>query len=94
VLGNFHFGGRTFLSYDKVKTAHSLLIGAKQTKKAIEQGKAQQVLVARDADEHVTRSLIQLCRHYGVPVVYVDSMRELGKACGIDVGAATAVILE
>ncbi|MDR6226968.1 50S ribosomal protein L7ae-like protein [Desmospora profundinema] len=82
------------MSYDKVKTASSLLIGAKQTKKAIEQGKAQQVLVAQDADEHVTRSLIQLCRQHGVPVVYVDSMRELGEACGIEVGAATATILE
>ncbi|PTM54703.1 50S ribosomal protein L7ae-like protein [Desmospora activa] len=82
------------MSYDKVKTASSLMIGAKQTKKAVEQGKVQQVLVAKDADEHVTRSLIQLCRHHGVHVVYVDSMRELGKACGIDVGAATAAILE
>ncbi|PTX58169.1 LSU ribosomal protein L7AE [Melghirimyces profundicolus] len=82
------------MSYEKVKSAKSLWIGAKQTKKAIQQGKAREVLIAADADEHITQSLVQLCRNHGVAVLYVDSMKELGKACGIDVGAATAAILE
>ncbi|MFC4075423.1 50S ribosomal protein L7ae-like protein [Salinithrix halophila] len=81
------------MSYEKVKEARSLLIGAKQTKKAIEQGKTQEVLIARDADERIKQSLTSLCRNHGVALHYVDSMKELGKACGIDVGAATAAIL-
>src|SRR4051812_4254786 len=93
VLGKFHFGGLRQVSYEKVKQAASLMIGAKQTKKAVEQGKAQQVVIARDADEHVTLPVINLCKNKGIAVLYVDSMKELGKACGIEVGAATAAIL-
>ncbi|GGA53636.1 ribosome-associated protein L7Ae-like [Kroppenstedtia guangzhouensis] len=82
------------MSYDKVKKAKSLLIGAKQSKKAIQQGKVREVVIATDADEELKQSLIQICRNHGVAVSYVDSMQGLGKACGIDVGAATAAILE
>lgn len=82
------------MSYDKVNNAKTLLIGAKQTKKAIQQGKALEVVIAADADEQMKQSLVQLCRNHGVAVIHVDSMNELGKACGIDVGAATAAILE
>lgn len=81
------------MSYEKVKAAYNLIIGAKQTKKAIEQGMAQEVVIARDADGRITQSLTDLCRNHGVQVVYVDSMKELGKACGIEVGAATAAII-
>ncbi|SDW89662.1 large subunit ribosomal protein L7A [Marininema mesophilum] len=82
------------MSYDKVKEARTIVIGAKQTKKAIEQGKAEEVLIARDADERLTTALSTLCRNHGIAVVYVDSMKELGRACGIDVGAATAAVLK
>ncbi|GAA5345855.1 LSU ribosomal protein L7AE [Planifilum fimeticola] len=82
------------MSYEKVKEAKSLLIGTKQTKKAIEQGKVQEVVVAQDADQHVISPVISMCRNRGIAVSYVDSMKELGKACGIEVGAATAAILK
>ncbi|SFJ37696.1 50S ribosomal protein L7ae-like protein [Thermoflavimicrobium dichotomicum] len=81
------------MSYEKVKQAKSLTIGTKQTKKAIEQGKAEEVFVAADADPHITDSIVAMCKERGVAVVHVDSMKELGKACGIEVGAATAAIL-
>jgi large subunit ribosomal protein L7A len=35
-----------------------------------------------------------LCAQRGVPVQDVRSMKELGTACGIEVGAATAAILK
>lgn len=81
------------MSYEKVKQAKSLTIGTKQTKKAIEQGKAVEVFVAADADPQVIEPIILLCKQFGVIVHHVDSMKKLGKACGIEVGAATAAIL-
>jgi len=80
--------------YEKVKQATNMVIGTKQTKKAIEQGKAQEVIVAKDADDKVTAPIISMCRDRGIAVVPVDSMRELGKACGIEVGAAAVAILK
>lgn len=69
-------------------------IGTKQTLKMIELGKAIKVYVAQDADEYVISNVISLCETKGIPLIYVNTMCELGKACGIEVGAAAAVIIE
>jgi large subunit ribosomal protein L7A len=81
------------MSYEKVKQAKSITIGTKQTKKAIEQGKAKEVFVASDADQNITNKIISMCHERNIAVVHVESMKKLGKACGIEVGAAAAAIL-
>jgi large subunit ribosomal protein L7A len=81
------------MSYEKVSQARKLCIGTKQTMKMIESGKADHVFVAEDADPRITSKVVNLCQKHGVPVTYVDSMKKLGKACGIDVGAAAAASL-
>jgi large subunit ribosomal protein L7A len=82
------------MSYDKVKQAKQVTIGTKQTTKVIEQGKASEVFVAKDADPRITNKIVSLCKKAEVQVVYVDSMHSLGKACGIEVGAAVAAIMK
>ena len=42
------------MSYDKVKQAKNISIGTKQTTKMVEQGKAVEVYVAKDADPRLT----------------------------------------
>jgi len=78
------------MSYERVKQAKKLSVGTKQTTKMVELGKAQEVFVAKDADPKLTAKIVNLCKKMGVKVTYVDSMRQLGKACGIEVGAAMA----
>ncbi|HHY61469.1 MAG: ribosomal L7Ae/L30e/S12e/Gadd45 family protein [Bacillota bacterium] len=73
--------------------ADSRVIGTKQTVRALERGCVSAVYIASDAEEHVIRDVKALCVRNGVPIIMVDSMEELGKACGIDVGAASAAIL-
>ncbi|NGQ97176.1 50S ribosomal protein L7ae-like protein [Brevibacillus sp. SYP-B805] len=80
------------MSYEKVERAKELTIGINQTMKAIESNLVQEVFIAEDADKRLTNKIALLCKEKGVPVIYVDSMRRLGKACGIDVGAAAAAI--
>jgi large subunit ribosomal protein L7A len=81
------------LPYEKVKQADKISIGTKQATKAIELGQAREVFIAKDADPRVTGKVIALCKKMGVQVIYVDSMKLLGKACGIEVGAAIAAVL-
>lgn len=81
------------MSYDRVKQAAKLSIGAKQAKKAVEQGKAAEVFIAKDADPRITIKIVDLCKALGINVTYVDSMSLLGKACGIEVGAAIAAVV-
>jgi len=69
-------------------------VGTKQTFKALEKGLAKKVFIASDAEQHVVKPLVQQCHAKGVPVVTVDSMKDLGKACGIEVGCASAALIE
>lgn len=82
------------MSYDKVKQAEGLSVGIKQTIKALEQGKALEIIVAKDADPRYTTKIVSLSQEKAVDVSYVDSMKKLGKASGIEVGAATVAILK
>lgn len=80
------------MSYEKVKQAKKTVIGTKQTVKAIRGGHVVEILVARDADNRITQSAIQLAEEKGVKIDFVESKIELGKACGLQVGAAVVAI--
>ncbi|GAA4723614.1 50S ribosomal protein L7ae-like protein [Brevibacillus fulvus] len=80
------------MSYEKVERAKELAIGINQTIKAVEHASAEEVFIAEDADKRLTQKVALLSKEKGVPVFYVDSMRRLGKACRIDVGAAAVAI--
>jgi large subunit ribosomal protein L7A len=77
----------------KLKEAPRKTIGTKQTMKALEKDRVSVVFIAQDAEEHVVAGLKELCRQKGIEVVPVATMKELGDACGIEVGAASAAIL-
>lgn len=81
------------MSLDLLKATKKKTVGAKQTAKAIEKGTAQIVFVARNADEGLVRGIVGAATARGVEVIYIDSMTVLGRACGIDVGAASAAII-
>lgn len=69
-------------------------IGLKQSRRALEENRVAKAFVAEDADAHVTRSFLEDCEAMGVEVEAVDTMAELGRAAGIDIGAAIVVILK
>ncbi|HHY46634.1 MAG TPA: 50S ribosomal protein L7Ae-like protein [Firmicutes bacterium] len=82
------------VSHEELKMAKKKTVGTKETIKALERGSVKVLYLASDAEEHVIRDLKALSKAKGVPVVYVDSMLQLGRACGIEVGAASAAILD
>ena len=69
-------------------------VGHKQLRKSLENGKAKYVFLAKDADPAMTAPIAELCVTKGIPLKWCDSMQELGRACGIDVGASAAAVLE
>lgn len=73
--------------------ASQKVVGAKQTRRALAGGQARTVYLAEDADPRVTEAIRDLCRESGVPVCDVPTMKELGQACGISVGAAVAALI-
>ena len=75
-------------------TGFRLVIGAKQLKKALQNGCARYVYLAENADPALTEPLADLCRQKNVDCRWVTTMTDLGRACGIDVGAAAAAVVE
>lgn len=71
----------------------SKVVGVKQVRRALANGTVQRLYLARDADPHLTRALEEQAGHQGVETVWAESMRELGRACGVAVGAAAAAEL-
>ena len=69
------------------------VIGIKQTTKALNHNKVKTLFISEDADKHLIEHIEQIVKEKDVEVIYVDSMKDLGEACGINVGAAVAAIL-
>ncbi len=77
-----------------INSARRKVVGTKQTIKALEKGEVQLVFIARDAEEKVVRPVVYLCEANNIDPLYVESMLQLGKMCGIKVKAAVAAITE
>ncbi|MGO5028521.1 ribosomal L7Ae/L30e/S12e/Gadd45 family protein [Candidatus Agathobaculum pullicola] len=76
----------------ELRTAHKV-IGVKQSKKAIRDGKAAEVFVALDAEKRVVGPVYELCSETDTKLTEITTMTELGDAAGIDVGAAVVTVL-
>lgn len=70
-----------------------IIVGTKQLRKRLERGGVCRVYLARNADPAITAPLQALCVQKDVELVWVRSMLDLGRACGIEVGAAAAATL-
>ncbi|KAB2329659.1 50S ribosomal protein L7ae-like protein [Cytobacillus gottheilii] len=81
------------MSYEKVLQAKNFVVGTKQTVKALKTGTVQEVILAADADRHVLAKVENTAKELLVPIQYADSMKKLGKACGIQVGATAVAII-
>ena len=89
-MPKMRFGGEIML--DELKTKRKV-VGIKQLRKSMNDGQILRAFVAENADPRLTEPLMQDCERLGVELILVPTMAELGKACGISVGAAAAGLL-
>ena len=76
-----------------VLAGQKVVVGAKQLRKALSAGTVKNAFFAKHADPAVTEPLIARCIENQVAFAWVKSMQDLGRACGIDIGAAAAAIV-
>ena len=69
------------------------VIGVKQSRKAIREGRAKRVYLACDADPAITDPVAESCAAAGIPMEGDYTMAQLGHACRITVGASVVVVL-
>ena len=75
-------------------TCADKVIGMKQSKKMILAGRAAKVYVAHDSDPQIQDLFWDLCSRAGISVNDESTLSQLGKACGINVGAAVVTLLK
>jgi large subunit ribosomal protein L7A len=77
---------------EELKTSKKV-VGIKQLKRALKEHTARVAYLALDADPRLMEPLREECLAAGVELVEVPTMKELGSACSIAVGAAAAAVL-
>ena len=75
-------------------TKFKMVVGSKQLRKALENGRAKFVYLAENADPAITEPILAQCKLNCVPYTWVTTMADLGRACGIEVGAAAAAAVD
>lgn len=77
------------------RTTGTLKKGTNETTKTVERGLAKLVVISKDVTpEEIAMHLPPLCEEKGIPYVYVKSQKDLGAACGINKGCASAAIVD
>ena len=66
------------------------VVGVKQVRRALAARRVKRLYLARDADPQLTQPLADQAWEQGVEALWFGSMKELGRDCGIAVGAAVA----
>ena len=75
-------------------TGKQVIVGTKQLRKALLNGRAEYVFLAENADPALTEPIAALCEDAKIQIHWVASKADLGRACGIEVGAAAAAVLK
>lgn len=68
------------------------VVGTRRLVRAVLAGEISEVYLAQDADLFIVRQVKDACNQAGVRIVEVDSMKQLGEACAVDVKTASAGI--
>ena len=80
------------MTIDMLSNAN-LIIGAKQTRKAVGRDEVECVFVGLDSDDRIILPILEICLEHNVPVDRNHTMEELGQAAHIKVGAAAIGVI-
>ena len=71
-----------------------LAIGIKQSLKAVVAGDVKHLIVAKDAQSGILEEILSECSQKEIEVRHAETMAQLGKSAGIDVGSAVVAVLK
>ena len=69
-----------------------LVSGEFSTEKAIKEGKAELVVVSREASDNTREMFTNKCAFYETPIYFYGTKEELGRAIGKEMRASVAVM--
>ena len=77
-----------------IRSPEKLIVGAKQIRKGLNADRISEVYLAENADPAITAPIEARCQEHQIKYTWVKTMLDLGRACGIEVGAATAAVVK
>ncbi|MBQ3483875.1 MAG: ribosomal L7Ae/L30e/S12e/Gadd45 family protein [Clostridia bacterium] len=78
---------------EELKAAAKKAVGTKAVLRALKAGEAVRVYVANDVDTFLYQKIVRAVEEAGMRPVRVESVKELGRACGLTIGCAAAATL-
>ena len=78
---------------ENLKSAAKKAVGTKAVLRALASKEAARVYVASDIDTFLYQKVTRACADAAVPVRKVESNKELGVVCGVEVATASAAIV-
>ena len=78
---------------EELKAAAKKAVGTKAVLRALKAGEAVRVYVANDVDTFLYQKIVRAVEEAGMRPVRVESVKELGRACGLTIGCAAAAML-
>ena len=79
---------------ENLKSAAKKAVGTKAVLRALASKESARVYVASDIDTFLYQKVTRACAEAAVPVIKVESNKELGKVCGLQIGCAAAAVLK
>ena len=79
---------------ENLKSAAKKAVGTKAVLRALASKEAARVYVASAIDTFLYQKVTRACAEAAVPVIKVESNKELGKVCGLQIGCAAAAVLK
>ena len=77
---------------EMLKSAARKAVGTKAVLRALTAGEAACVYVASDIDTFLYQKVTRACADANVPVIKVESAKELGRACSLTINCAAAAV--
>ncbi|MFP4654810.1 MAG: 50S ribosomal protein L7Ae [Methanohalobium sp.] len=69
--------------------------GTNETTKTVERGTSKLAVIAEDIDpEEIVAHIPPLCEEKNIPYIFVSQQKELGSACGLEVGCSSVSITD
>ncbi len=70
------------------------VIGFKESTRALKNQEVRKLIIARDAEGHIVEPLLRLAKKESIEVVRIETMKQLGRKCGIGLNAAVVALIK
>ena len=87
------FRSREVSAMNELVTAAKKAVGSKAVLRALKAGEAVRVYIAADTDMFLYQKVVRAAEEAGLRPVKVQTGKELGRACGLQIGCAAAALL-